>query len=122
VREAAIHVVTSLEQVPALVGALRRGRDYMDVSPRIAEPVKRIATWWLARGMTSERLGHRFERAYEPVISLFTTIPEAEYALSGHAYGEGVWTVEYALRHLPAHIHEHVRQIRSVLTQPWTWS
>src|SRR5437764_8938720 len=45
VREVATHVVTSIENNPVLIGALRRGHDHLNLPVWVAEPVKRIYTW-----------------------------------------------------------------------------
>jgi hypothetical protein len=112
VLEAAVHVVMSLEHTPALIGALRRGKDYMNVPMPVAEPAKRLITWSSARFATREGLARRFDAAYAAVVALLAAIRDDEWAKSGRAYGEGTWSVEHALRHQAEHVHEHIIQIR----------
>ena len=115
VGEVTIHVVSSIERTPALIRALRRDQDYLNYPLPIAERIKRLYTWWAARGVTREALARRFEAAYPPVLALVDTIRREEWERGGHAYGEGYWTVEHALRHQREHIEEHVEQIGRLL-------
>ncbi len=115
VGEVAIHVVSSIERTPALIRALRRDQDYLNYPLPIAERIKRLDTWWAARGVTREALARRFEAAYPPVLALVDTIRREEWERGGHAYGEGYWTVEHALWHQREHMEEHVQQIGRLL-------
>ncbi|MDQ6885244.1 MAG: DinB family protein, partial [Candidatus Dormibacteraeota bacterium] len=112
VGEALTHVVASIERVPMLIGALRRGEDYMNFPLPVFERVKRLYTWWRARGVSLEAHRRRFEAAFPPVLALLDTIRPSDWARAGRAYGEGRWTVESALRHQAEHIEEHIKQIR----------
>lgn len=115
VREAAIHVISSIEQTPALIKALRRGHDHLNLPPPIAEQIKRLYTWWAARSVTREVLERRFDAAHSTVLAMVDTVRADEWERGGHAYGEGYWTVEYAFRHQREHVEAHVRQIRRLL-------
>jgi hypothetical protein len=110
--EAAVHVVASLERTPALIAALRRDKDYMNVPMPVAEPAKRLITWSLARFATREALARRFDAAHAAIVVVLATIGDDEWARSGRAYGEGTWSVEHAFRHQAEHVHEHIHQIR----------
>ena len=112
VLEAAVHIVSSLERTPALIGALRRGKDYLNVPMPVAEPAKRLITWSLARFATREVLARRFDAAHAAIVVVLATIGDEEWARSGRAYGEGTWSVERAFRHQADHVHEHIHQIR----------
>lgn len=115
VGEAAIHVVSSIERTPGLIGALRGGRDHLNLPLSIAEPIKRLYTWWAARGLTREVLVRRFDAAYPTVLALLDTVQADEWGKGGHAYGEGYWTVEHAFHHQREHVEDHVQQIRRLL-------
>jgi len=112
VLEAAVHVVMSLERTPALIGTLRRGKDYLNVPMPVAEPAKRLITWSSARFATCETLARRFDAAHAAIVVVLATIRDDEWAKGGRAYGEGTWSVEHALRHQAEHVHEHIIQIR----------
>lgn len=120
--ETAVHVVASLERTPALIAALRRGKDYLNVPLPVAEPVKRIITWSLARFATREGLARRFDAAQAAIVGVLATIRDDEWARSGRAFGEGTWTVEHALRHQAEHVREHIQQMKLALTQASTWT
>lgn len=111
-REEATHVVISIQRVPRLIAALRRGDDYMNYPLPVFERLKRLYTWWEARGATSATLAHGLEAAYPPILALLDTIRDDEWERSGRAYGEGRWTVEGAFLHQREHVEEHIRQIR----------
>jgi hypothetical protein len=115
VGEVATHVVSSIEHAPGLIHALRRDRDYLNFPLPVTERVKRLITWWTARGATPQRLVRRFDVAYPPVLALLDTIRSDEWERSGRAYGEGSWTVGNALRHQGEHVQEHIQQIRRLL-------
>jgi hypothetical protein len=115
VGEVATHVVLATERTPALIGALRRGHDYLNYPLRIVEPVKRIQVRWDSRGATREALRRRAQAAFPPIIQLLDTIRPEEWARGGRAYGEGYWTVEHALRHQREHVDEHIEQIDALL-------
>jgi len=118
--EAAVHIVASLERTPALIGALRQGKDYLNVPLPIAEPVKRIVTWSLARFATREELARRFDSAQAAIVGVLATIRDEEWNRSGRAFGEGTWTVEHALRHQAEHVHEHIQQMKEALSSAST--
>lgn len=114
-REEATHVVISIQHVPRLITALRRGDDYMNYPLPVFEPLKRLNTWWEARGATPGTLAHRLEAAYPPILALLDTIRDDEWERSGRAYGEGRWTVAGAFLHQREHVEEHIRQIRELI-------
>lgn len=115
VREVATHLVTSVERVPALIGALRIGQDYMSYPPSIFQWIRRVYTWWTARGVTQEALVRRLDAAYAVILAMVDTIHGDEWGRAGHAYDEGSWTVERALLHQREHGEEHIGQIREIL-------
>ena len=115
VGEAAIHVVASIEQTPALIRALRGGHDHLNLPLSVAEPIKRLYTWWAARGLTREVLLRRFDVAHRTVLALLDTLQADELGRGGHAYGEGYWTVEHAFHHQRDHVEDHAQQIRRLL-------
>lgn len=117
VREVAIHLVSSIEHTPDLIGRLRRGKDYLNLPLPIAERIKRLYTWWAARNATKEDLIRRFDAACPPVLALVDTISSDEWDRGGYAYGEGRWTVEHAFLHQREHVEAHIRQIRQLLGQ-----
>jgi len=117
VREVAVHLISSIERTPTLIGRLRRGSDYLNVPLPIAEVIKRLYTRWAARSVTREELIRRFDAACPPVLALVETIRSNEWDQGGYAYGEGHWTVEHALLHQREHVEVHIRQIRRLLGQ-----
>jgi hypothetical protein len=117
VREVAVHVISSIEHTPTLIGRLRRGNDYLNLPLPIAEVVKRLYTRWAAHNATREELIRRFDAACPPVLALVDTIRWNEWDQGGYAYGEGHWTVEHALLHQREHVEAHIRQIRQLLGQ-----
>jgi len=117
VREVAVHLISSIERTPALIGRLRRSSDYLNLPLPIAEVVKRLYTRWAARSATCQELIRRFDTACLPVLALVDTIECNEWDRGGYAYGEGHWTVEYAFLHQREHVEGHIRQIRQLLGQ-----
>ena len=117
VREVAVHLISSIEHTPTLIGRLRLGKDYLNLPLPIAEVVKRLYTGWAARNAIREELIRRFNAACPPVLALVDTIRSSEWDQGGYAYGEGHWTVEYAFLHQREHVEAHVRQIRELLGQ-----
>jgi hypothetical protein len=117
VREVAVHLISSIERTPTLIGRLRRGSDYLNLPLPIAEVVKRLYTRWAARSATCPELIRRFDAACSPVLALVDTIECNEWDRGGYAYGEGHWTVEYAFLHQREHVEAHIRQIRQLLGQ-----
>lgn len=114
-REVATHLVTSVERVPALIEALRHGRDYLNIPTPIFERLKHMQVWWAARHVSWIMLRDRLDAAYPPIYALVRTIGDDEWGRSGRAYGEGHWTVESALTHQLAHTEEHISQIRELI-------
>jgi hypothetical protein len=117
VGEVAVHLISSIERTPDLIGRLRRGSDYLNLPLPIAEVVKRLYTRWAARNATREDLIRRFDAACPPVLALVDTIRRNEWDRGGYAYGEGHWTVEHAFLHQREHVEAHIRQIRQLLGQ-----
>ena len=115
VGEVATHVVGSMEDAPALISALRRENNRLNLPPRVSEPLKRVFTWSTARGATVEGLSGRFDFACRRVMDLIDTIAPGEWERGGHAYGEGYWTVEHAFLCRAEHIEEHIRQIKTLV-------
>ena len=117
VRQVAVHLISSIERTPDLIASLRRGSNYLNLPPPIAEVVKRLYTWWAARKATKEDLMRRFDTACPPVLALVETIRPNEWDQGAYAYGEGHWTVEHAFLHQREHVQAHIRQIRQLLGQ-----
>ena len=117
VREVALHLISSIEHTPTLIGRLRRDNDYLNLPLPMAEVIKRLYTWWAARNATRQDLVRRFDSAFPPVLALVDTIRCNEWDRGGYAYGEGHWTVEYAFLHQREHVEGHIRQIRQLLGQ-----
>lgn len=94
VREIATHVVLAVEQVPALLGQLRYGRDHMNYPLRVFDPAKRAYTRWQARALTGEVLARRLDAAYPPILAVLarsrTTSGNARAGLMGR--GRGPWS------------------------------
>ena len=117
VGELATHLVWSIEHTPALIHALRRDRDYLNLPLPLAERTKRLITWWTARDATPGELMRRFDVAYQSVLAVLDEIRNDEWERSGRAYGEGSWTVRSALQHQAEHIEEHIQQVKRLLGQ-----
>jgi len=117
VREVAVHLISSIERTPDLIGRLRRRDNYLNLPLSIAEPIKRLYTWWAARNATRQDLVRRVDAAFPPVLALVHTIRWNEWDRGGYAYGEGYWTVEHAFLHQREHVETHIRQIRQLLGQ-----
>lgn len=115
VREVAVHLISSIEHTPELIGKLRHGKNYLNLPLPLAESVKRLYTWWAARDATRDNLIRRFDDAWPPVLAVLDTIAWNEWDRGGYAYGEGHWTVEHAFQHQREHVEAHIRQIRQLL-------
>jgi hypothetical protein len=114
-RDVATHMVISIERVPALIEALRRGHDYLNFPSPVFERLRGLHLWWSARRVSWSTLARRLDAAYPPILALLETIRDDEWGRSGHAYGEGLWTVESALTHQFEHTEEHIHQIRELI-------
>ena len=114
-RDVATHLVISIERVPALIEALRRGHDYLNFPSPVFERLRGLHLWWSARHVSWATLARRLDAAYPPIFALLETIRDDEWGRSGHAYGEGLWTVQSALTHQLDHTEEHIHQIRELI-------
>jgi DinB superfamily len=102
-----VHLTWALEYLPEEVQSARRGRGMFNLPKRLADLLSYWYIRWIARKVTPDSIGRRYDQAMDASISLLSTIPDSEWRHGADFYGEGFHTVE-DLFHVPArHLAEH---------------
>lgn len=105
--EVTLHLTWALEQLPQEIASARRGKGMFNFPKWLGEPLSYWYTRWLARNVTPETLGQRYDAAMTAVLQTLDKVQEHEWKLGAPFYGHGFYTIA-ALFHTPAaHLAEH---------------
>ena len=115
VRELLAHCLGSIQAIPTELASIRRGRNLLNLPPRLFNPVRITLGRVAGRLVSPKTIASKFDAAIDAALVALETVRDDEWHKGAHFYGEGYWTVETVFRMQPRHFDEHAATIREIV-------
>lgn len=105
--EIMVHLTWALEQLPREVDSAKRGKGMFNLPQWLADTLNHWYTRWMARNVTPESIGQRYNAAMAAVLRTLDDVQESDWTRGAPFYGHGFYSVADLFRTPAEHLAEH---------------